>query len=411
MRRTAAVLCALLAAGIALPATADHTPVNETPDYHVVDGTPICGVEGSGAPPAYSGTGIEVGSYNILHSQSEDDVSDVSERFDLVVDAMEAADADVWGLQEVTNNTEHGNQAQKIAAELASRTGLAWEWCWSWSNPHFPGEPDVLPGGGGPLSLLVAQFSNLPEIQDGNVESALMDFKEGLGVVSRYDIDEDAARFRRLQPRAHEALACPVSPNPLDLIGCQLPAVFDHRQVLHTPIVAAGGRVDVFNTHLAHQLTDHSDETKYHQIEKSLDTIDEWAGDGDGLPEFFTGDFNTDAAASTTTAFGDTARYQLLIDAGFGDTYADAGEPECRSNDLDTTEGCTAGVDVVTPGPTQDPSVLDERIDYVWARGDGCALTTSESVILGTNTRTLATGDHLWPSDHLGVASSTTCNP
>lgn len=401
MRRLVALISTLLVSGLlataAVPALADHMPVDETPDYHVVDGRPICGLAGPGLPPPFAGTAIEVGTYNILHSQSEDADADVTDRFDQIVDAMQGVDADVWGLQEVTNDAEHGNQAEKIAHALAARTpGESWQWCWSWSNPHFPGEPDVFPGGGGPLSELTAQFSKLPE---GDTSG----FKEGLAVVSRHRIDTQNAKFRRLNPRAHEALACPPTANPID---CQFPAVFDHRQVLHTPIVAAGiGQVDVFNTHVAHGLTDHSGDVKYQQIEKALDTIDEWESSGDGFPTYFTGDFNTDAAAADTPdPHDDFDRYQLLVDAGFVDTYAG---PECGSQ-TDPTEGCTSSVDVLTPGPAQDPQRLDSRIDFVWQRLDGWRFGgLTSSVILGDQPVQLDDGRWRWPSDHLGVASKT----
>ncbi len=399
MRRLVALISTLLVSGIAVPALADHTPIDETPDYNVVDGTPICGLaERTGMPPAFSGTDLEVGTYNILHSQSEDDDADVTDRFGQIIDAMDAVDADVWGLQEVTNDAEHGNQAAKIAHELANRTGVSWQWCWSWSNPHFPGEPDVLDGGGGPLSELTAQFSKLPE-------GDLSGFKEGLAVVSRYRIDTHEAKFRRLQPRAHEALACPPTANPID---CQFPSVFDHRQVLHAPVVATGiGRVDVFNTHLAHGLTDHSGDVKYQQIEKAVDTTDEWEAKGDGFPTYFTGDFNTDAtAADTPDPHDDFDRYQLLVDAGFVDTYAG---PECGSQ-TDTTVGCTSSVDVLTQDPFQDPSRLDSRIDFVWARGDACTVGASASVIIGDQPIQLDDGRWRWPSDHLGVVSETACS-
>lgn len=389
MAAVVAVVVALVASAF-VPAVAGHVP--QTPDYHVVDGEPICGTEGSGRPARLArGDLPAVGTFNVLHSQGEDDDADVSDRLDQVVDAMlddtGAPRADAWGLQEVTNNEEHGNVAQRVAAGLAERTGEPWEWCWSWSNPHFPAEPDLLPGGGGPLSQLVAQFSNLPE-------GDLRDFKEGVAVVTRFHVTE--ARFRRLPPRAHEALACPPSPDPLDLIGCQFPAVFDHRQVLWTRInTRGGGQFDLFDTHLAHGLTDHSDEVKLAQTRKALATIEEWHHPK--TPDVFVGDFNSDPS---------TDRYDEVVGAGFTDTYRASGEVECGSDTGAPWRGCTSSQRVLTDDPT--PTVRT-RIDHVFVRTNGCDLAIAGSTIVGTNAEPLPDGRWRWPSDHLGVASQLAC--
>ena len=399
MRRAVVVISTLLVAGIAVPAAADHIPVDETPDYNIVDGTPICGVEGEEYPPAGDllGTVPSVGTYNILHSQGENADADVTDRQPQIITALIEGDVDAWGLQEVTNDAEHGNQAQELAAALSDHYGEPWEWCWSMSNPRFPGEPDLLPGGGGPLSELTAQFSKLPE-------GDLSGFKEGLAIVTRFHIAH--SQFRRLQPRAHEALSCPIDPDPLALIDCQFPAVFDSRQVLHAAIVAGGTAFDLFNTHIAHSSSSltHAGPTKKRQIEKVVATIGDWAA-SDGF-HFLVGDLNSDFERAAD-------RIQPVLDAGFIDTYGKSGATECRSNDEDPTEGCTTGVEELTPSPSQSPDDVDERIDYVFARShrSGCpVLTVTGSRIIGTNAEFIPDLDQWrWPSDHFGVASDTAC--
>ena len=350
------------------------------PPVPVVDGTPVCGVEGSGAPRRLQpGAMVRTGTYNVLHSQGEQEEWNLTKRLPQIVDAMEAADAHVWGLQEVTNNSTHGLIAQKIAQGLAERTGRPWEWCWFLSNPHAPGEPDVNEGGGGPLSDAMAEYSNFP---------AEGDFREGVAVVTSLDITE--ARSRRLPPRAYEAPAC-VPPNPL---GCNLPAVFDSRQLLWTRLDAGpAGGMDFFTTHLAHGLTELSDVTKRVQVEAALATIDQWATP-DALPDVFVGDFNSTSADD---------RYATVVDSGYVDAYLAAGRTEC---DPGTHEGCTSSQQEITE--TSEPTTT-RRIDFVFARPGTCGLLSRAASVIGTNAVQQDDGRWLWPSDHLGVIAGLRC--
>lgn len=378
-RALAAVL--LLAAG-AVPAAPALDPTSEPlPPVPGVDGAPVCGVAGDGPFATIPAGGVvRAGTYNVLHSQGEQEAWNLTKRLPQILDAMEAADAHVWGLQEVTNNTQHGRIAELIAEGLADRTGRSWEWCWFLSNPHVPGEPDVNEGGGGPLSDQMAEFSNFP---------AEGDFREGVAVVTSLDITE--ARSRRLTPRVYEAPFC-VPPDPL---GCNLPAVFDSRQVMWTRIDAGGaGGLDFFTTHLAHGLTELSGVTKRAQVEMALATIDQWASP-DALPDFFVGDFNSTVADD---------RYATVVDSGYVDTYRDAGAPEC---DPATHVGCTSSQREITDTP--EPTTTS-RIDFVFARPGWCGLHSLASSIIGTNAVEQPDGRWLWPSDHLGVVSHVRCD-
>jgi endonuclease/exonuclease/phosphatase family metal-dependent hydrolase len=385
--RTLAGIAVVALVGAAVPALAGgdaYTPgTSGTSGTPGVDIQPRCGVEGTGSPATLAGSTVKVGTYNVLHSQSENPDSNVDARFDQVVAAMATADADVWGLQEVTSNTQYGNVAQRIAAGLsAANDGERWEWCWSMSNPHFPGEPDVNEGGGGPLSELMAMFSNFP---------ASGDFREGVAIVTRLDIE--AARARRLTPRFYETPFC-VPPDPL---GCNLPALFDSRQLLWARVDAGSGAFDMSTTHLAHGLTPLSDTTKRVQVEVALRYLEEWATPGDAT--FFVGDFNSDAA---------TDRYQAVLDAGFADLYLAApGAPECNPV---THAGCTSSQREITDG--QFDNTTSSRIDHVFGRSGACTLGASASAILGTNSRQISSVPErwLWPSDHLGVVTTVGCS-
>ena len=376
MRRALVVVLVIVGLGW-LPARADEHGGGGVP---LVDGTPVCGVAGDGPRSRLpEGAALRTGTYNVLHSQGEQEAWNLTKRLPQLVDAMAAAEAHVWGLQEVTNNDRHGRIAELLAEGLAARTGRSWEWCWFLSNPHVPGEPDLNEGGGGPLSDAMAEFSSFP---------AEGDFREGLAVLTSFDITQ--ARSRRLPPRTYEAVAC-VPPNPL---GCNLPATFDSRQLLWTRIdTGPAGPLDLFNTHLAHGLTALSDTTKRVQVEAALATIDEWAT-ADRLPDLFVGDFNSTSADD---------RYATVIDSGFGDTYLDAGAPEC---DPATHVGCTSGQQELTPTP--EPTTRS-RIDFVFARPGTCGTSALAASIIGTNAVRQPDGQWLWPSDHLGVTTTLRC--
>lgn len=385
MRRLVALISTLLVSGIAVPALAGEHP--DTAGIPGLDARPECGVEGTGAPTSLGAAEVPVvGTYNILHSQGENDDADVTDRFDQVVDALVEGGADVYGLQEVTKDSEHGHVARRIAEALASATGDRWEWCWVLSNPHFPGTPDVNEGGGNPIDDLMAQFSKFPD--EG-------DFRVGEAIVTRLDIT--AARARRYQQRSYEAALC----LPPDPINCNLAAVFDSRQLLWGRIDAGdAGAFDMFTTHIAHHLTEASPTTKRVQINLALRYIDEWAT-ADALPDYFVGDFNT-------TPHDD--RFQDVLDAGFHDTYTDAGATECGQHPQHAWQGCTSSQEEITPARTL---TVTSRIDHVFARPGACGLEVTGAEIIGTNAEKIDPPHDTrwrWPSDHLGVVSTTTCS-
>lgn len=106
------------------------------------------------------------------------------------------------------------------------------------------------------------------------------------------------------------------------------------------------------------------------------------------LPLIWTGDFNSDADATTITGIPpDTSTYQNIVGAGLTDSWAavnpgDPGYTCCETANLDN------------PQPT-----LDQRIDHVFTRGPWQTLAAS---IVGAGP-TDKTAGNLWPSDHAGV--------
>ena len=316
-----------------------------------------------------------MGSFNVLHSDTEEGDATLEARLPLAADALHEANVDVVGLQEVTRNEAHGLVAQRLAEALAARTGQPWEYCWSQSNPHVPLTPE-----GNPLDEIAARFGNTPDPGD---------FREGLAVLTRFHISD--TRYRRLLPRSYEALAC-VDPDPF----CRLDATFDARQVLWTHVeTPTSGPLDLFTTHIAHGITPLSDTTKLLQVQQAIGVVDEWATP-DAWPDFLVGDFNSDPT---------TDRHQVLEDAGFVDTWAAAGGSECNAaGDAACTGGPANGEESFTATATR---AMGERIDYIWARTSGC--TPTDPALVGTKAQLQDDGRWLWPSDHLGLATTASC--
>jgi endonuclease/exonuclease/phosphatase family metal-dependent hydrolase len=366
------------------------------------DGVPLCGVAtpDPGVAAQTDDGKLRVASFNLLHSQTAEGDETLEARVPLLADALVASGADVIGSQEVaaddhklTDPRERFEVVTALAGEMADRTGTDWEWCWSQSNPHVPGEPDLNEGGGGPLSEVVSSQGGQPG-----------EFREGLAVLSRFDIT--ASRFRRLTPRSYEAPACLLNdtsdPEAL-LFGCALPAFFDSRQVLWARIDVPGADdddLDLFTTHVAHGLTELSDTTKALQVQLALQTIEAWATPDASTPDFLVGDFNT-----TPDPGVDGSPYQAVIDEGFTDTYRNApAAVECSAPGVG---GCTGGpVGGTEVYSATDRRAMSERIDYIFARQpQGCALRVQWSQVIGDQATQLSDGRWLWPSDHNGVAS------
>ena len=379
---------------VALPAATARTAPGGVAGSPL-DGTPLCGVEspaGDAAPVPDDGV-LRVATFNVLHSLTDDGDVSLGERIPLLADELAGSGADIVGAQEVTRNVtydataeapqKHGLVAPRLAAAIAARTGVSWQWCWSLSNPHVPLTPDLAPGGGNPLDTQAAAMGNFPDPGD---------FSEGLAILTRFELG--ANRFRRLPPRSFEAPGC-TSGDPF----CPFDALFDSRQVLWARVVTPDGGVDMFTTHLAHTLTALSDTTRLLQVREALAITAEWSAD-DELPDFLVGDFNSTP---------DSAVMAATEDAGFVDTYGASGAPDCDDpGDLGCSGGPTDGKEVFSATPDR---AMSERIDYVLARPPaGCTLEVTDSRVLGAESTPRTDGRFMWPSDHLGFVSATACS-
>jgi endonuclease/exonuclease/phosphatase family metal-dependent hydrolase len=369
MRR--AILGALAGAALLLfllPGGGARAALPTTP----LDPVPLCGSEGSVAAQV-AASKLRIASYNVLHTQTDDGDVTLDARIPLLADALAGARVDAAGLQEVANTANHGLVVQRLAAALVERTGVRWHWCWFQSNPHFPGEPDLQPGGGGgPLTEVMAT-----QVRPGEAR-----WSEGLAVLSRVPISESSAF--RMPPRTYEGVAC-VPPDPID---CNAAAAFDSRQVLRARLATPSGPLDLYTTHLAHGLTPLSDlVTQRAHVNVALAYIAQTAA-ADSTPDVLTGDFNTDEGSDV---------YDDVTAAGFVDTFRSA-NPSALGN--------TSHQDALTDSPAPQ---VDHRIDYVFAKPGRCGLAVKSSEVIGATAAPFGDGLWVWPSDHYGVVSELRC--
>ena len=348
---------------------------------------PLCGTAaGDVAAPVST---LRVATFNVLHGLEETPEYPTHSTFDarLELQAQEIVNEalDLIGIQEASVTEAPighapGNHVERLAVRLAEITGEAWHWCWYLSNPHFPLEPDIAPGGGGPISDVIASMAS------ANYGS----FKEGAGVLSRYPILKAEARRLPLRFPA-EYVLCPPDGIPF----CNLTAIFDHRIAMWARVDTPGGLTDIIATHLAHGLTPLSDVSTFEQA-AAIIAFSEQKTRQEGAParRFITCDCNVETTDLPPVV-------QLITSAGWTDSYAFA-HPDSACLPGQDTSGCTSHQDIVTETPD---ATTDSRIDYVFARGDTCALDIAGSERIADTPTVRNDGTYLWPSDHLAVAT------
>lgn len=365
MRARSVLLAVTLAsASVLFPEVRADTPLD--PDAE-------CAVETGGTAPAPDGP-LRVATFNVLHGLTADSDKTLGSRVALAVDAIIDSGADVVGAQEVSVTNSHGHVAKRLAQGLMQRTGLSWWWCWFQSNPHFPGEPDLRPGGGG---------GPLTELFVANAGTGNGQFREGVAILSRFPITDSGVR--RIAPRSYEAPAC-VPPDPF---ACNFAAAFDSRSVLRVRIrpTAGADELDVYTTHVAHHLTELSPVQKLINVQQVLAYVNETAIRG-ATPDLLVGDFNS--------VEGDQ-RHAAVTGAGFVDTFRLA-DPASR--------GATSDQKILTDTP--EPTAT-ERIDFVFARPGTCGISVPGSRVFANVPSLQPDGRWLWPSDHLAVVSEVAC--
>jgi endonuclease/exonuclease/phosphatase family metal-dependent hydrolase len=358
-----------------------------SPSSAAVLGGPLCGTAKAAGTPAATHT-LRVATLNVLHGLEETSSypthSTLDERLEMQVQELAAEGVDIVGMQEVSlterpRKHQGGLVPRRMARRLAQVTGETWYWCWHLSNPHLPVEPDVYPGGGGPISDVIASQAS----------SNYGSFKEGSAVLSRYPIERSTAR--RLPLRLPiEYVACP----PDEVPFCNLTAIFDHRIALWARMATPLGPVDLITTHFVHGITPFSDASAFVQAAALLAYSEDMTlRHGRPALKFITCDCNA-TTADQPPVIG------LITSAGWTDTWASL-NPSLRCAPPGDRSGCTSDQDILSP-----VSTTTSRIDYVFARSGSCRirLLGSEKIADSPSAAATSTG-FLWPSDHHGVAT------
>jgi endonuclease/exonuclease/phosphatase family metal-dependent hydrolase len=157
-------------------------------------------------------------------------------------------------------------------------------------------------------------------------------------------------------------------------------------------VTVAGERFLFVNTHLEVQRWAAVQEL---QTAELLAAVADYPG-----PVFMVGDFNSAANRNAPTR-ARTATYSMVLGAGFDDLWLphdgvsnNSGVTCCQASDL-----------------SNRPSQLDERIDFIFARGvaywNGTRSAAAKLEVFGdrpSDRFRTDTGYYLWPSDHAGLA-------
>jgi endonuclease/exonuclease/phosphatase family metal-dependent hydrolase len=354
---------------------------------------------------------IRIANLNVLHGLTDTPPDypasrTLNVRTSLAATQIARAGVDIVGMEEVSVvegpklDPKHPLEvAPALAARAAKATGTTWYWCWFLANPHFPVEPDLQSGGGGPISeqeaQLVSQFTGAPYAK----------FKEGLAIISRWPIvDSEGLHLPGRIPA--EAALCPFGPdgstNPATIIAglpdvpsCVETVGFETRAALWARMKTPAGLIDLTTTHLAHGITAGSGASRLQQVAVAL-AFSDARSQVAGAPahRFFTCDCNSQPE-------DDVPVIGYIESQGWMNTLPG----DCASDGV-----CTGGPDkIVTPKPRR---IMNERIDYVFARQGTC--TKRPGLIVNTPLAPGAridgllnpTRGYLWPSDHIGVSAA-----
>ncbi|MDZ4278999.1 MAG: endonuclease/exonuclease/phosphatase family protein, partial [Dehalococcoidia bacterium] len=161
------------------------------------------------------------------------------------------------------------------------------------------------------------------------------------------------------------------------------------RAVHRVTVETDDGPVDVYNAHLegSGAVTDAGEEEAVIEIENVLGFIEE--SRTEGAPVILAGDLNAEP---------DESSIRRLLDAGFVDVLAEAGDPTCEQPG---DPGCTSGTIPLGDNPE---NLTDHRIDYIFVMsGEDRAADIKEAALFLNQPVDIGGGRLLWASDHIGV--------
>lgn len=172
---------------------------------------------------------------------------------------------------------------------------------------------------------------------------------------------------------------------PVDLGGFQT-AVHEGWSSVDVPVGSATYRF--VSTHLEFQ---DALPVQLGQVQELIGTFGQ-----DAVPTIIVGDFNSDASGLRPDRA--TPSYQMMLDAGFTDTWT---SPFQHRGDLGLT--CCEQDDLSNAEPT-----FDQRLDFIWAKniaaqGSSGTIAVARDVVGDDQTDRTAGG--LWPSDHAAVVA------
>lgn len=347
MSRSAAFVGALTVMALALPAGSAAADLT--------DPAPLCGTSTAGTvaedPPPAVGA-LRIGTFNVLHGLTEDGDATLEARLPIQIAQLAASGADVIGLQEVSESTNHGRVIERLAEGMGVATGDTWHWCWFRTEPHAPGVPDIGAGGGDPVSDLFAQFYNSNDSP----------WYEGAAVLSRYPIIASAAhRLPGEDVPGRLAGECIPAADPT----CVLAVVLEPRAALWARVQTPAGPVSVVAAHTSGNALQHRDLARWAEDRSAADAT-----------AFVLCDCN---------ATPDTDAYAALVASGWVDAATLSGGDA----------GPTADQDIHADHPT-----VEDRIDYVWFRSGSAPAPTPAQRFMSSPL------NRLWPSDHYGVLTT-----
>lgn len=299
--------------------------------------------------------------------------SDVPRRMAAIVDEIEQQRPHIVGLQEVLQFVvldaatfqpiEVVDLLGEIQAELAAR-GLDYV-----TEAVQPGTSAILPLGFDPTVGI----------------TSLLQFQDRLVVLRRGDVESLATAHGRY------AASVPIAVTPLGPVELV-------RGWIRASVELNGVPYHYINTHLEVQAIAPVQAAQANELLTSV------AANLEGVT-IIAGDLNSDAAAEEGAPSW-TPTYGQLREAGFTDIW----ERSVRS-------GSTEGLTCCQATGLNQPSELDERIDFVLARGsDGYTDGQQElrgrllADVVGESPSDL-TPSGLWPSDHAGIAAQLLVGP
>jgi len=174
----------------------------------------------------------------------------------------------------------------------------------------------------------------------------------------------------------------------LPVLSSQNKSVSAIRSAVRVTVQTDSGPLSIYNVHLegTGAVLETGEDAELLEIENVIAFIQETR---DGGPAILAGDLNAEP---------DDPSIQRLLQEGFIDALAEAGDPTCEQQG---DPGCTSGT--IPLGDNPD-NLADHRIDYIFVLpGDDATVDVTEASLFNNEPFGIGGGRLLWASDHIGV--------